>query len=440
MADKVAIIGGYGGMGQLFARLFIKQGCEVLICGPNKVKADKVAKQLGVKATSDNVEAARYGDVVVITVPIAVTAKTIEEVAPHVRKGAMIMDLTSVKTWPCELMEKYCADDVQVLGTHPIFGPRVGSVDGQVFVLTPVRGKKWIKWFRDVLESSNARIIDSTPEEHDKVMAVVQGLTHFAYISVGKTLCDLGLDVKRSRQFSSPVYELMLDMIGRIIGQDPHLYAEIQIQNPEVLKVHETYLTACERLSEAVRSGDEPGFVKMMAQASKHFGDTERAMGRSDKAIGSLVAELKLLQDRVGEKIYLKHMYSGNVHVGVIEKVTSDEVTLRSGGKLRKLKLSNLQVLFGNKIREYEVEKYGTNERDYSIKFSEAADEMLISGLLGKSVKKVVDVSVKDVYKGGKLGDGVKSICFCVKFIQDDVKATDKAIIDFFEGIGGVRR
>jgi len=65
-------------------------------------------------------------------------------------------------------------------------------------------------------------------------MAVVQGLTHFNYISIGKTLEKLSFNVRESRKYSSPIYDLMLDMVGRIIGQNPKLYASIQMQNPEV--------------------------------------------------------------------------------------------------------------------------------------------------------------------------------------------------------------
>ncbi|MBD3388129.1 MAG: prephenate dehydrogenase [Candidatus Altiarchaeales archaeon] len=437
MVVRVVIVGGYGGMGQLFARLFKGEGCDVCITGPTERKGRKAAKELGVAYEKDNVTAVKEADVVVITVPIAVTADTIKEVAPAVNEGSLLMDLTSVKGWPCQLMAEHAGKAVEVIGTHPVFGPRVGSVDGQIFVLTPVRGKKWLSWLRDILERHNARIIDSTPEEHDEVMAVVQGLTHFAYISVGKTLKDLELDVKRSRHFSSPVYELMLDMIGRIIGQDPHLYAEIQMQNPRVIDVHNAFLKASGDLSSAVREKREPEFVEMMAEAARHFGDTERSMGRSDKAIGSLVAELKTLKNSIGEEMCLRHMYSGVLHYGVVEAVSADEVVLLDGGKRNVLKLSNLQVLGDAEMFDYKLGKYGTTSRDYSVILAEGADETFISELIVEDNDRVSSVAVKDIYQGEKLGEGVKSVCFGVEFIQEDVKGTDMELKDFFTRIGG---
>ena len=130
------------------------------------------------------------------------------------------MDLTSVKQEPCRLMVEHSKEAVEVVGCHPVFGPRVESIVGQAFILCPVRGKKWFPWLKGFLEERKARVFTSKPEDHDHTMAVIQGLTHFSYIAFGKTLDNLGFDVRDSRNYSSPVYDMMLDMVGRILGQN----------------------------------------------------------------------------------------------------------------------------------------------------------------------------------------------------------------------------
>jgi prephenate dehydrogenase len=80
---KVAVVGGYGGMGRIFARLFKGEGAGVTISGPTESKGVKTAEELGVKYVKNNVKAVLGADVVVVTVPIAVTADVIREVAPH---------------------------------------------------------------------------------------------------------------------------------------------------------------------------------------------------------------------------------------------------------------------------------------------------------------------------------------------------------------------
>jgi Prephenate dehydrogenase len=63
------------------------------------------------------------------------------------------------------------------------------------------------------------------PEEHDRAMGFVQGMTHFMLISAGKAMKDAKFDMSESRKFSSPVYDLILDLVGRILAQDPKLTA-----------------------------------------------------------------------------------------------------------------------------------------------------------------------------------------------------------------------
>ncbi|MFH0860554.1 MAG: prephenate dehydrogenase [Candidatus Altiarchaeota archaeon] len=437
MASRVAIIGGYGGMGRIFARLFKEEGFDVTVTGPTERKGRKAAEELGVSYSRDNAGAASTADIVIVTVPISVTVDIIKEVAPHVREKSLLMDLTSIKEGPCKAMLNHSGKGVEVLGCHPIFGPRVGGLENQVLVLTSLRGTKWTQKVRKIFEARHARVYESTPEEHDRIMAVVQGLTHFSYISFAKALKDLNFDIKKSRKFSSPVYELMLDMVGRIIGQDPHLYAEIQFMNPHVGEAHEAFLRSVSELKDIVREKDEKSFVQTMAEAAKNFDDVDSAMGRSDKAISSLAAELKALKESVGREICLCHIYSGKCHLGIVKTVTPESVTLEDMGKESTLKLSNVKVLSEEDRIEFKVQKYGASSRDFSVLLQDNADEKFISKILSEHNPEIIGVTVKDVYRSDKLGRNLKSVCFSVEFINQRRKGKEDSIRDFFSRIGG---
>ncbi|MFQ5815593.1 MAG: prephenate dehydrogenase, partial [Candidatus Hydrothermarchaeaceae archaeon] len=354
---KVAVIGGSGEFGRIFARLFKEEGHEVTITGRDVRKGEKAAHELGAVFTRDNVEAAKRSDVVMISVYIENTMDVIKEVAPHVRPGCLLMDVTSVKQEPCAAMEEFADKGVEIMGTHPMFGPRVTSMEGLTFILTPVRVKKWEGFVMDLLEKHGARVIVTTPEEHDRMMSVVQGLTHFAYIAAASTLRELGVDVAKTRSFASPVYELMLDLIARIVGQSPQLYASIQMHNPRVKEVHEVFIEEARKLSEVVKVKDADSFSEVMAEAAKHLGDVDASMGRSDKAIRALTSELKRLRESIGKEVALKHIYSGTVHMGVVKGVTPDKVSIiNRSGKGVTLKLSNVELLGEEELRGWKSE------------------------------------------------------------------------------------
>ncbi len=436
-ALKIAIIGGSGEFGRVFAKIFKNQGFDVTITDIDVEKARRVAEELGVNV-KNNIEAAKESDVVIISVSIDKTVEAIKEVAPNVREGSLLMDFTSVKLKPCRAMEEFSKEGVEVIGLHPMFGPRITSLEGQVFVVTPVRPKNieksiwWHSFLKPFLESNRARYIITTPEEHDRIMSVVQALTHFVYISVASTLKELNFNVKESRKYASPVYELMIDFIARIVGQNPWLYAYIQMLNPYTKDVHETFLKKVQELRDIVQRRDVQKFVRIMSSSAKHMGDISTSMGRSDKAILALYQELKKLSNSIGKEVALKHIYSNKVHIGIVENVNPDFVELRTRKGKIKLKISNVELLDEDELYRIKSKVFPKEKRDYSIIIPEGADENYIANLIKNIDKKIVECKIVDVYRGNQIPKGYKSVTFRIKAFEFDFKKIE----GFFKALG----
>jgi prephenate dehydrogenase len=284
------ILGGTGETGSWVARYFKDCGLDVAVWGPSG-KTD-LAAEMGVRYAHDMMNEARESDIVLLSVPIAKTIEVIRQVAPCMRQGSLLMDVTSLKSEPMKAMIRHAPEGVEIIGTHPMFGPTMPALKGQTMILTPAAGRseKWLPKIRSLLEAGGARIEMLNPEEHDEIMAVVQALTHFAYIGIGATLQALDFDVEKSRKFMSPVYEIMIDFVGRILDQSPELYASIQ-QNPKATLVRQTFIAECMRLSEKADSGNLEGFEQIMRKAAKHYGETHQALEQSDKLINWRIKE-----------------------------------------------------------------------------------------------------------------------------------------------------
>jgi prephenate dehydrogenase len=290
MMARILILGGTGETGSWFARYFKGKGLDVAVWGPSG-KTD-VADRMGVRYVHDVMKEAKESDIVMLSVPIAKTVEVIRQVAPGMRPGSLLMDVTSLKSEPMKAMTGHVPPGVEVIGTHPMFGPTMPALKGQTIILTPAAGPShsWLPRLRSLFESDGARIEVLDAEEHDEMMAVVQALTHFAYIGIGATLQALDFDVEKSRKFMSPVYEIMIDFAGRILDQNPELYASIQ-QNPKARKVRQTFIAECMRLSEKADSGNQEEFKMIMREAAKHFGNTHAALERSDELINGRIRE-----------------------------------------------------------------------------------------------------------------------------------------------------
>ena len=122
-------------------------------------------------------DAAEAADVTVVSVPIDVTEDVIRQVGPRVRPDALLMDVTSVKASPVQAM--LAATRASVVGTHPMFGPSVHSLQGQRVVLCRARGDEWADWAAGMYTARGLTVVETTPEHHDRMMAAVQVLTHF---------------------------------------------------------------------------------------------------------------------------------------------------------------------------------------------------------------------------------------------------------------------
>lgn len=290
MATRILILGGTGETGSWFARYFREKGFDVAVWGLSGRVA--VAERLKVRYAHDRMAEAGLSDIVLVSVPIENTVEVIREVAPCMRPGSLLMDVTSIKAGPMEAMLNYAPPGVEVLGTHPMFGPTMQTLCGQTVIFTPAEGRsgKWLPVIRSLFESDGARIEILNADEHDEIMAVVQALTHFAYIGIGATLKCLDFDVQRSRKFMSPVYEIMIDFVGRILGQNPELYASIQ-KNPKAARVRQAFVTECMCLCERADAGDLESFKQIMREAAEHYGGTREALERSDGIINRRISE-----------------------------------------------------------------------------------------------------------------------------------------------------
>lgn len=433
---NVTIIGGSRGLGKWIAQELKKDDFNITITSRNRSSGQKVAKKIGVDYDNDNINAIRNANLIIFSVPIEYMTETIKEVAPHAPENSLLMDVTSVKIEPAEALEKYAPKNTFILPCHPMFGPRIPSIEGQVVILTPIenRSEKYFNKIKSYLENKDANVVISTPEEHDKTMSVVQGLTHFSYISIASTIKKLGISVKKSREFASPVYSLMLDMISRIVSQNPYLYYSIQKSNKETLLSRKTLIEESNRLSKLIEEDKEEEFVYNMSESAKHLDEYEEALGRSDKAISILTHDFNIIKSSKGKEMGFKHQYSKNIHVGIVESVTTTTVTINDLKNDRvTLNISNIRVLSKREVYDWKVKNLPLHTFDVSVMLPKSCNEDVLLDMF-RHIKPVIDVSIKDVYTGKQIDSDYMSMTFhYTTFNKEDKETVEKYLI----GIGG---
>ncbi|HOT47523.1 MAG TPA: prephenate dehydrogenase/arogenate dehydrogenase family protein [Syntrophales bacterium] len=243
----IGIIGGTGGMGRWFAAFFEKEGHPVIVSGK------------GTGPRPD--EMAASCPVVIVSVPIGATIEVIRQVGPHMKRDSLLMDLTSLKAEPVRAMLESSVSEV--IGLHPLFGPGVPSLEGQNVVLCPARGDRWLPWVRDVLVKGGANLIETTPERHDEIMAVVQALNHFDTIVLGLAIRRSGIAREVLEAFSTPLFRGKLAMIDRVFSH-PELHTEIITANPHAAGMIDLYGQILDRVGRVAIEGNAADLAALM--------------------------------------------------------------------------------------------------------------------------------------------------------------------------------
>lgn len=428
--SNMTIIGGTRGLGRWIAE-HLNNEFNITITSRNKDSGLEVARELNVEYKNNNIEAIQDADIVIFSVPIEHIAEIIEEVAPHAREGSLLMDVCSIKTEAAEALNRYAPKNVEILPCHPMFGPRVPTIERQIIILTPVenRSNNWFERVENYLKKAECEVVVTTPEEHDKYMSIVQGLTHFSFITLASTIRKLHINVERSRSFSSPVYSLMLDMVSRIVYQNPHLYYSIQKNNKETTHAREALIKEGVYLSKLIEDGNEDDFVKNIVDSSDHLDDREETLIRSDRAIGMLSQKANVLTKSIGNEVGLKDLYSQDIHVGIVKKVTSKYVMLESDEEIQ-LKISNVDILSAKEVFEWKKNNLKLEKFNLSVELPSSCDVKYLTKMF-EHIDGVIDVEITKI-------DQISNSLSNFKFEYSTFKKEDKEYVEeYVKGIGG---
>lgn len=237
---------GFGRFGQLAAR-HLRERFEVVAADTAAI--GPVAAEVG--ARPGTLEQAAACDVVMLAVPVQAMTGVIGQVAGMVRPGALVLDVASVKMLPARWMAEALPDTVDIVATHPLFGPQSArnGLAGQPLVVCPVRGER----HHDVAafgRSLGLKVSLTTAEEHDREMAYVQALTHL----IGRTLVNIRIP---DEELKTNSYQHLLELCGLIRDDTKELFFAIQNLNPFAQEITQQFIAEANGLlAESLAAGN----------------------------------------------------------------------------------------------------------------------------------------------------------------------------------------
>ncbi len=231
---------GFGRFGALTAR-YLAEDCRVLVYS-NSQPAAAIEAVGASKATLEEVCAQPY---VILCVPISAMRPALEKIAPMLAHDAVVIDVCSVKKYPLEWMQQRLPDHVGILGTHPMFGPdsAADSLQDRKIVLCNVTTPEVIyRKIRLYLRGRGLDVIESSPEEHDRQIAISLSLTHF----IGRSLAEFGADRLR---IDTEGYRRLTYTLEVVEHDTWQLFQDMHRFNPFARQIREDFMAAMGRIN-----------------------------------------------------------------------------------------------------------------------------------------------------------------------------------------------
>ncbi|WP_407523011.1 prephenate dehydrogenase/arogenate dehydrogenase family protein [Methylobacterium oryzisoli] len=220
---------GFGAFGRLAAR-HLAGFFRVLAYDPEPV----VRSEPGVVLT--DLAGAAACPVVILAVPVGRLRETVEAVAPHLRPGALVLDVGSVKMEPARIMAEGLPPCVDVVATHPLFGPHSArnGIAGLKIAVCPLRGRSSRRAAAFLRRALGLDVILTTPEAHDREAALAQGLTHL----IARVLVRMEPLPDR---ITTRSFDLIREAIGLVRHDAPEVFDAITRTNPYAAEVRRSF-------------------------------------------------------------------------------------------------------------------------------------------------------------------------------------------------------
>lgn len=236
---EIGII-GFGRFGKLITK-YLSEDNKVYVYSRNG-KNKEIKKSNGIPAT---IEEVCNKDIVIPCVPISQFENTLKKIKNLLKYNSLVIDVCSVKEYPIGIMKKILPEKIEILATHPMFGPDSAATTlmGRKIVLCKVRipNDKYRK-IKGCLEKKGIIVIEATPEQHDKEIAKTLLLTH----TIGRALIDMGA---KNLDIDTEGYKRLMNILGMVKNDTNQLFEDMNRYNRYSKKIRHDLIGSLNKIN-----------------------------------------------------------------------------------------------------------------------------------------------------------------------------------------------
>ncbi len=264
--EKVALI-GLGLIAGSLAHAMRRAGIAGRISGYARSSETRdIAREIGLCDTvcDTAADAVKDADLVILAVPVGAMAAVAKQIGPHLKAGATLSDVGSVKAAVIKKVSPFVPEGVHFIPAHPLAGtehsgPRSGFAelfDNRWCILVPLENTDAaalakLRYFWQKI-GANVEVMDA--KHHDLVLAVTSHAPHLiAYTMVGVADDLRRVTDKEVINFSAAGFR----DFTRIAASDPTMWRDVFLNNKDAtLEILGRFSEELFDLQRAIRAGD----------------------------------------------------------------------------------------------------------------------------------------------------------------------------------------
>jgi len=230
------------------------------------VETRTTAREIGLcdRVCDSAAEAVAGADLVVLCVPVGAMGAVAREIGPHLKPGATVTDVGSVKRAVIEAVSPHLPEGMHFIPGHPLAGtehsgPRSGFAElfeNRWCLLVPVEGTKpaAIARLRSLWEAIGAHVDEMDADHHDLVLAVTSHAPHL----IAYTMVGVADDLRRVTDSEVIKYSAAgFRDFTRIAASDPTMWRDVFLENKDAtLEILGRFTEELFALQRAIRTGD----------------------------------------------------------------------------------------------------------------------------------------------------------------------------------------
>jgi len=263
------VIGGAGLLGGWLVAFLDSQGYAVSV-------ADPVVDTRLPRSYRDWRAAPLDAGLIVVSTPPRASAAILSELAARQVPG-LVFDVGSIKSPLIPALRAAAASGLKVCSVHPMFGPDTQLLSGRHVLLMDVGCRAALEEAGQLFVDTMAEVVEVGLDEHDRLMALVLGLSHALNIAFFTALVRSGIEAGQLAGISSTTFKRQLEIARDVAAENPELYHEIQRLNEHGGLARRALVEAVDLLSAASDADHPDAFIDLMSEGRRYLEGLGRA-------------------------------------------------------------------------------------------------------------------------------------------------------------------